>query len=141
MSDSYVIKFSKNIVFGGVVGVMFLIFVYFLDYVWMWLVNDVKFVGKGNFECEFNGFIDVYCKILVSDGIVGLYRGFVIFCVGIVVYCGFYFGLYDILKFLLLGEDVFLVFFFILGYGVIVVLGLVFYLIDIIRRCMMMMFG
>ena len=35
---------------------------------------------------------------LPSDGIAGLYRGFVISCVGIVVYRGLYFGLYDSLK-------------------------------------------
>ena len=33
-----------------------------------------------------------------ADGIAGLYRGFVISCVGIVVYRGLYFGLYDSLK-------------------------------------------
>lgn len=36
--------------------------------------------------------------IAPADGIAGLYRGFVISCVGIVVYRGLYFGLYDSLK-------------------------------------------
>merc|ERR1712154_245186 len=33
-----------------------------------------------------------FSKTIKSDGIQGLYRGFVISCVGIVVYRGFYFG-------------------------------------------------
>src|SRR5690349_6958389 len=41
---------------------------------------------------------DVYKKTLASDGIVGLYRGFNISCVGIIVYRGLYFGMYDSLK-------------------------------------------
>lgn len=83
----------------------------------------------------------MYRKILKLDGIVGLYRGFVIFCVGIVVYRGFYFGFYDILKLLLLGEDVGFIILFVFGYGVIVFVGLMFYSIDIIRRRMMMILG
>ena len=39
-------------------------------------------------ERQFNGLIDVYKKTLASDGIAGLYRGFVVSCVGIVVYRG-----------------------------------------------------
>ncbi len=35
---------------------------------------------------------------MATDGIAGLYRGFAISCVGIVVYRGLYFGLYDSLK-------------------------------------------
>ena len=83
----------------------------------------------------------MYRKTLKSDGIAGLYRGFVISCVGIVVYRGFYFGLYDTLKPLLLGEDAGLVISFILGYGVTVSAGLLSYPIDTIRRRMMMTSG
>ena len=66
------------------------------------LANDAK--GKGG-ERQFNGLIDVYVKTLKSDGIQGLYRGFVISAVGIFIYRGMYFGLYDTLKPLLLGAD------------------------------------
>merc|ERR1712200_47783 len=72
-----------------------------------------------------------------SDGIGGLYRGFVISCVGIFVYRGFYFGLYDTLKPMLLGEDAGLLLSFLLGYGVTVSAGLMSYPIDTIRRRMM----
>ncbi|MCI18093.1 ADP/ATP carrier protein, partial [Trifolium medium] len=47
---------------------------------------------------QFNGLIDVYKKTLATDGIAGLYRGFNISCVGIIVYRGLYFGMYDSLK-------------------------------------------
>ena len=66
------------------------------------LANDAK--GKGG-ERQFNGLIDVYVKTLKSDGIQGLYRGFTISCVGIFIYRGMYFGLYDTLKPLVLGAD------------------------------------
>jgi solute carrier family 25 (adenine nucleotide translocator) protein 4/5/6/31 len=47
---------------------------------------------------QFNGLVDVYKKTIASDGVAGLYRGFVISCVGIIVYRGLYFGMYDSLK-------------------------------------------
>ena len=139
-TDSYALKFSKNIASGGAAGAMSLMFVYSLDYARTRLANDAKSAGKGG-ERQFNGLIDVYRKTLASDGIVGLYRGFVISCVGIIVYRGFYFGLYDTLKPLLLGDDASLLLSFILGYGVTVTSGLASYPIDTIRRRMMMTSG
>lgn len=137
-TDSYAVKFSKNIASGGAAGAMSLLFVYSLDYARTRLANDAK--SKGT-ERQFNGLIDVYTKTLKSDGIVGLYRGFVISCVGIIVYRGFYFGLYDTLKPMLLGDDASLVLSFLLGYGVTVSSGLASYPIDTIRRRMMMTSG
>ena len=40
-----------------------------------------------------------------TDGIAGLYRGFNISCVGIIVYRGLYFGMYDSLKPVVLTGD------------------------------------
>ena len=140
-TDSYSLKFGKNIGSGGAAGAMSLMFVYSLDYARTRLANDAKAAGKGGSERQFNGLIDVYSKTLKSDGIVGLYRGFVISCVGIIVYRGFYFGLYDTLKPLLLGEDAGLLISFCLGYGVTVSAGLLSYPIDTIRRRMMMTSG
>ncbi|VEL27952.1 unnamed protein product, partial [Protopolystoma xenopodis] len=80
-------------------------------------------------------------KTWKSDGIGGLYRGFVISCFGIIVYRGFYFGLYDTLKPILLGPDSGMGLSFILGYGVTVTSGLISYPIDTIRRRMMMTSG
>jgi len=139
--ESYVVKFSKNIVSGGVAGAMSLCFVYSLDYARTRLANDAKSSGKGGGERQFNGLIDVYTKTIKSDGIQGLYRGFVISCVGIVVYRGFYFGLYDSLKPILLGSDGSLFMSFCLGYAVTVSSGLLSYPIDTIRRRMMMTSG
>jgi solute carrier family 25 (adenine nucleotide translocator) protein 4/5/6/31 len=141
--ESYAVKFSKNIMSGGVAGAMSLCFVYSLDYARTRLANDAKShaKGKGGGDRQFNGLIDVYVKTIKSDGIVGLYRGFVVSCVGIVVYRGFYFGLYDSLKPLLLGEDANVLISFLLGYAVTVSSGLLSYPIDTIRRRMMMTSG
>ena len=113
---SYAVKFSKNIASGGAAGALSLCFVYSLDYARTRLANDMKGAKKGG-ERQYNGLIDVYKKTLKSDGIVGLYRGFVISCVGIVVYRGCYFGFYDTLKPLILGENSGLLANFALGYG------------------------
>ena len=89
---------------GGAAGATSLAFVYSLDYARTRLANDSKSAKKGGTR-EFNGMVDVYRKTMASDGIAGLYRGFVISCVGIVVYRGLYFGMYDSLKPVLLTGD------------------------------------
>jgi len=139
-TDSYAISFGKNIASGGAAGAMSLLFVYSLDYARTRLANDTKSIKKGG-ERQFNGLIDVYTKTLKSDGIQGLYRGFVISCVGIIVYRGCYFGFYDTLKPILLGDHSGLALSFALGYGVTVTSGLLSYPIDTIRRRMMMTSG
>ena len=115
---------------------MSLCFVYSLDYARTKLANDLKSANGG--ERQYNGLIDVYSKTLKTDGIQGLYRGFVISCVGIVAYRGCYFGFYDTLKPMLLGDDASLGASFMLGYGVTVVSGIISYPVDTIRRRMMM---
>jgi len=119
---------------------MSLVFVYSLDYCRTRLANDAK-AGKKGGERQFNGMVDVYVKTIKSDGFVGLYRGFVISCVGIVVYRGCYFGFYDTLKPIVLGEDAGLMVSFALGYIVTITSGLISYPIDTIRRRMMMTSG
>merc|ERR1712102_243560 len=109
------VKFSTNIASGGCAGTMSLFFVYSLDYARTRLANDAK--GKGG-ERQFNGLIDVYTKTLKSDGIQGLYRGFVISAVGIFIYRGMYFGLFDTLKPLLLGDTPNVGLSFLLGWAV-----------------------
>merc|ERR1712133_147989 len=131
-------KFTANILSGGMAGTLSLCVVYSLDFARTKLANDAK--GKGG-ERQYKGLVDVYTKTLKSDGIVGLYGGFVISCVGIFVYRGMYFGLYDSLKPILLGPDAGLFLSFCLGYGVTVTSGLMSYPIDTIRRRMMMTSG
>jgi len=111
-----------------------------LDYARTRLANDTKNAKKGG-ERQYSGIVDLYKKTLASDGIAGLYRGFVISCVGIFIYRGMYFGLYDTLKPMLLKPDSGFLISFCLGYVVTVTAGLMSYPIDTIRRRMMMTSG
>lgn len=140
--DGYFKWFCGNMISGGLAGASSLVFVYSLDYARTRLANDAKKAGKGGKgERQFNGLIDVYVKTLKSDGIQGLYRGFVVSCVGIVVYRGCYFGFYDTLKPLLMKDkDVFIVN-FALGWFVTIASGLASYPLDTVRRRMMMKSG
>merc|ERR1712151_175935 len=131
-------KFATNIASGGFAGSMSLTVVYSLDFARTRLANDAK--GKDG-KRQYNGLIDVYKKTLASDGIGGLYRGFVISCVGIFVYRGMYFGLYDSLKPIVLGSDPSAFLSFFLGWAVTIVSGLMSYPIDTVRRRMMMTSG
>jgi len=140
--DGGMLRLSKNVASGGIAGAMSLCFVYSLDYARTRLANDTKTAKKGGgTERQFNGLFDVYKKTLASDGVSGLYRGFVISCVGIVVYRGCYFGFYDTLKPMMLGDDAGVLSSFLLGYAVTVTAGLCSYPIDTIRRRMMMTSG
>jgi len=132
------LKFATNIASGGAAGTMSLLFVYSLDYARTRLANDSK--GKGG-ERQFNGLIDVYVKTLKSDGIQGLYRGFTISAVGIFIYRGMYFGLFDTLSPIIVGKDGNVGISFLLGWAVTVTAGLMSYPIDTIRRRMMMTSG
>jgi len=139
--DGYFVWFLGNLASGGAAGSVSLFFVYSLDYARTRLTNDLKSAKKGG-QKQFNGLIDVYKKTFASDGIAGLYRGFVISCVGIVIYRGLYFGIYDSLKPALppnLKDN--LMANFLLGWGVTVGAGLASYPIDTIRRRMMMTSG
>jgi len=139
----YTHVFAGNVASGGAAGACSLLFVYSLDYARTRLANDAKAAKKGGADRQFNGLFDVYRKTWASDGIAGLYRGFMVSCVGIVIYRGLYFGLYDSLKPVLLQgtmKDSFLGS-FMLGWGVTITAGLASYPIDTIRRRMMMTSG
>ncbi|PHT61186.1 ADP,ATP carrier protein 3, mitochondrial [Capsicum annuum] len=140
--DGYWKWFGENLASGGAAGASSLLFVYLLDYARTRLANDAKAAQKGG-ERQFNGLLYVYRKTIKSDGIPGLYRGFTISCVGIVVYHGLYFGIYDSLKpVVLVGnlQDSFFASFF-LGWGITIGAGLASYPIDTVRRRMMMTSG
>jgi len=139
--DSAVTKLGKNIASGGLAGALSLCFVYSLDYTRTRLANDLKSTkAGGGGERQYSGLIDCMKKTYSAEGFAGLYRGFVISCVGIVVYRGFYFGLYDTII-PNLGEDVGFAVRFGVGYAVTVTAGLLSYPIDTIRRRMMMTSG
>lgn len=140
--DGYWKWFAGNLVSGGAAGASSLLFVYSLDYARTRLANDAKAAKKGG-ERQFNGLIDVYKKTLKTDGVAGLYRGFNISCVGIIVYRGLYFGMYDSLKPVVLVGSLQDNFFasFLLGWGITIGAGLASYPIDTVRRRMMMTSG
>ncbi|KAJ6750892.1 hypothetical protein OIU85_001430 [Salix viminalis] len=140
--DGYWKWFAGNLASGGAAGASSLLFVYSLDYARTRLANDSKAAKKGG-ERQFNGLVDVYRKTLASDGIAGLYRGFNISCVGIIVYRGLYFGMYDSLKPVLLTGSLQDSFFasFALGWLITNGAGLASYPIDTVRRRMMMTSG
>ena len=149
-NEGYWKWFAGNVASGGAAGASSLLFVYSLDYARTRLANDAK-SAKGGGARQFNGLVDVYKKTLASDGIAGLYRGFVPSVVGIIVYRGLYFGVYDSLSKIFFGpreissyifsEPVVLVgalecsFFasFLLGWGVTIGAGLASYPLDTIR--------
>jgi solute carrier family 25 (adenine nucleotide translocator) protein 4/5/6/31 len=136
-------KFGVNILSGGFAGSISLTVVYSLDYARTRLANDNKSAGKDGKAGtrQYSGLIDVYRQTLKSDGIGGLYRGFVISCVGIFIYRGMYFGLYDTLKPMLIGDGGSAFMSFFLGWAVTIVSGLMSYPIDTVRRRMMMTSG
>ncbi|KAK3629787.1 ADP/ATP carrier protein [Elasticomyces elasticus] len=140
--DGYAWWMVGNLASGGMAGATSLLFVYSLDYARTRLANDAKSAGKGG-ERQFNGLVDVYKKTLASDGIAGLYRGFMPSVTGIIVYRGLYFGMYDSLKpVVLVGslEGNFLAS-FLLGWTVTTGAGIASYPLDTVRRRMMMTSG
>ena len=137
--DGYLKWMAGNLASGGAAGATSLLFVYSLDYARTRLANDNKSAGKGGSR-QFNGLVDVYKKTLASDGIAGLYRGFGPSVLGIVVYRGLYFGMYDSIKPVLLTgslEGNFLAS-FALGWVVTTGAGIASYPLDTVRRRMMM---
>lgn len=140
--EGYAKWFAGNLASGGAAGALSLLFVYSLDYARTRLAADSKSSKKGGAR-QFNGLIDVYKKTLKSDGVAGLYRGFLPSVVGIVVYRGLYFGMYDSLKPLLLTgslEGSFLAS-FLLGWVVTTGASTCSYPLDTVRRRMMMTSG
>lgn len=141
-TDGYWKWFGGNLASGGAAGAASSLFVYSLDYARTRLTNDAKSLQTGG-RRQFNGLVDVYQKTIASDGVIGLYRGFNASIVGIVVYRGLYFGMYDSAKpVLLVGsmEDSFICS-FLLGWAVTTAAGIVAYPFDTVRRRMMMTSG
>lgn len=140
--DGYAKWMAGNLASGGAAGATSLMFVYSLDYARTRLANDAKSAKKGG-ERQFNGLIDVYKKTFASDGVAGLYRGFMPSVTGIIVYRGLYFGMYDSIKPLVLTGNMKNSFIasFLLGWCVTTGAGIASYPLDTIRRRMMMTSG
>jgi solute carrier family 25 (adenine nucleotide translocator) protein 4/5/6/31 len=140
--DGYAWWMAGNLASGGAAGATSLLFVYSLDYARTRLANDAKNAKSGGAR-QFNGLVDVYRKTLASDGIGGLYRGFMPSVVGIIVYRGLYFGMYDSIKPVVLVGPLANNFLasFALGWCVTTGAGIASYPLDTIRRRMMMTSG
>lgn len=95
--DGYIKWFVGNVASGSAAGATTSLLLYHLDYARTRLATDAR-------ECpvrgqrQFTGLLDVYSKTLSTDGIAGLYRGFGASIVGITLYRGMYFGIYDTMK-------------------------------------------
>jgi len=141
--DCQMKKLAYYVCTGGIAGSLSLTLVYSLDFARTRLANDLKSSKKGGSR-QYKGVVDVYRQTIKSDGPRGLYRGFLISCVGIFVYRGFYFGLHDTyMKSDLRNEKVKgnALIDFAAAYGITVLAGLKSYPIDTIRRRMMMTTG
>ena len=137
--DGYAKWMAGNLASGGAAGATSLLFVYSLDYARTRLANDNKSAKTGG-ERQYAGLVDVYKKTIASDGIAGLYRGFGPSVLGIVVYRGLYFGMYDSIKPVVLTGNLEGNFAasFALGWVVTTGAGIASYPLDTVRRRMMM---
>lgn len=126
-----------NLASGAAAGVTSLLFVYPLDYVRTRLASDVK--NAASRERQFKGLVDVFEKTLASDGVAGLYRGFLPSVIGIVIYRGLYFAIYDSVRPFVTGSlegNLFAT--FLLGWTITTTASLASYPLDTIRSRMMM---
>lgn len=131
--------FAGNLAAGGAAGAASLSVVYPLDFARTRLAADVGKKGSR----EFKGLLDCIVKVGKSDGIVGLYRGFLVSVQGIIIYRASYFGMFDTVKALVSGGDKKLNFFFawMIAQVVTVSSGVLSYPWDTVRRRMMMQSG
>lgn len=132
---------ASNVACGSAAGATTSSLLYHLDYARTRLATDA-IESRGN-KRQFRGLLDVYKKTLASDGIPGLYRGFSVSIVGITLYRGLYFGIYDTMKPLVLVgplEGNFLAS-FALGWAITTFSGACAYPFDTIRRRMMLTSG
>lgn len=131
--------FGANVLSGGAAGGTSLIFVYPLDYARTRLGADV---GRSKKEREYTGMMDCIIKTYKSDGLFGLYRGFIVSVEGVMIYRAGYFGFYDTAKTLLPDPDnTSLIISFLIAETVVIFAGLISYPFDTVRRRMMMQSG
>uniref|UniRef100_A0A1I7ULK5 ADP/ATP translocase n=2 Tax=Caenorhabditis tropicalis TaxID=1561998 RepID=A0A1I7ULK5_9PELO len=128
--------FAGNLASGGAAGATSLCFVYPFDFARTRLAADV---GKGK-NREFKGITDCLVRTVKSDGMIGLYRGFVVSVQGIIIYRAAYFGMFDTTKTLFTTDGKQLNFFASWGIAQVVTVssGILSYPWDTVRRRMMM---
>ena len=129
--------FAGNLAAGGAAGATSLLVVYPLDFARTRLAADV---GRGEARA-FKGVSDCLTKVVATDGLAGLYRGFLVSLAGVVVYRAAFFGGYDTAKGALLSRDSTLLASWAVAQGVTTAASLVAYPFDTVRRRMMMQAG
>ena len=130
--------FLGNLASGGAAGATSLLFVYPLDFARTRLAADV---GKGKEDRQFQGLNDCLSKIYKNDGLKGLYQGFGVSVIGIIIYRAFYFGGYDTAKRSILKPDSPLIFKFFIAQCITSISGFISYPLDTVRRRLMMQSG
>lgn len=140
--DGYMKWFFGNVASGSTAGATTSMLLYHLDYARTRLAMDSRECPIDG-KCKFKGLADVYRKTLLTDGIAGLYRGFSASIVGITLYRGMYFGIYDTMKPIVLVGHLQDNFFacFLLGWSVTTTSGVCAYPFDTVRRRMMLTSG
>jgi len=132
--------FGKMLLTGGAAGATALCFVYPLDFARTRMGVDV---GKSAAERQFKGIGDCVAQIYRADGLIGLYRGFAVSLVGIIVFRACFFGSYDTMKALAYDDPkkapIYMAFAF--GFAAETIAGIVAYPIDTVRRRLMMQSG
>jgi solute carrier family 25 (adenine nucleotide translocator) protein 4/5/6/31 len=132
------IGFKGSLLAGGAAGAITQTMVYPLDFARTRLANQAKSGKTG----EYLGLLDCIRKTLRSDGVEGLYRGFAVSCMCMVIYRGLYFGIYDSLRPRIPKKvEQNMAVTFGLGYLAAIVSGAVSYPLDTVRRRMMMTSG
>jgi solute carrier family 25 (mitochondrial adenine nucleotide translocator), member 4/5/6/31 len=121
-----------NVALGSIAGVAALACVFSLDTVRTLVAEDRGNALRHQELKRFHGGFDCYKKVLRSDGVARLYRGFLICSCGVAVYRGLYFGLYLSLQPQLPVNN--FVGHYALGWGVAVVAMLASYPMDTVRR-------
>lgn len=140
--DGYIKWFAGNVASGSAAGATTSILLYHLDFARTRLATDsVQCHATG--QRQFKGLIHVYRKTISSDGVAGLYRGFGVSILGITMYRGMYFGIYDTMKPIVLVGPFEGNFFasFLLGWSITTVSGVCAYPFDTLRRRMMLTSG
>ena len=131
---------ANNMAAGGLAGSLSLFVLYPLDFIRTRLATDT---GKTGVDREFKGMGDVIMKIVKSDGVYGIYRGFGISVIGIFFSRALYFGMLDSRKTTLNEHFGIASFFAAWAFAQLITVtsGILSYPFDTIRRRMMMQSG
>ena len=129
--------FAGNLASGGAAGATSLLVVYPLDFARTRLAADM---GKGDAR-KFKGMFHCLQTIAATDGVGGLYKGFMVSLYGIIVYRAAFFGGYDTMKGMLLTKDSSIFATWCCAQIVTTIAGVLSYPFDTVRRRMMMQAG